>query len=654
MHNPVRWLPYGPEAWAKARAERKLVLVSVGYSACHWCHVMEHETFSDSEAAHFMNAHFVCIKVDREERPDVDQVYMEAVQLMTRQGGWPLNCIALPDGRPIWGSVYLPKTQWLSSLQAIVDVESEDPDRVRRYATKLTTAVEAMGQPSSQPEASSFLEAFDSWAESWDLEHGGRMGAPKFPLPCQLEFLERASHSKCLGPERPQSARTHALHTLGALVRGGIHDHVGGGFARYSVDEAWHVPHFEKMLYDNAQMVSALAAWADEAHPEFIEALTQAVAFMEREWRLDHGGFCAALDADSEGQEGTYYLWTAAELESLLAPDEVACVDSAFGLNGHSLWERGQLVLRRKAKSDVDPRNLKDALRKLQTWRDGPNGRVKPGLDDKVLTSWNALAAIGLAQAARRHADVPLELALRLGRYLRTHARVPHRPDLLRRTCHAEGGPVHEGFAEDYAFTVEAFLELHQSTQDREWLQEARALMATAMDRLFDPESKTFWNNAQGSDTPFVRSRSMDDGVIPSANASFASGLWKLGWALDIEAWRELSRHMVQSRLAGATTLAESGKWGQVHLDQTDGFTTVVVAVGSDGHRQAVTQAWWSKRRPGTWLEVVRAGDAHIPAWMEGKSSGPEGQPRWYVCQEGACQLPVDTAEQAWNLCPLS
>ena len=653
MHNPVHWLPYGPAAWAKAKAERKLVLVSVGYSACHWCHVMEHETFSNAEAAAFMNAHFVCVKVDREERPDVDQVYMEAVQLMTRQGGWPLNCIALPDGRPIWGSVYLPKTQWLSSLQAILDVQSEDPERVERYAEKLTAAVHALGQPARQ-EDSSYHDAFDTWTASWDPEHGGRTGAPKFPLPCQLEFLERAAHSTHLGPARRQQARDHALRTLGALVAGGIHDHVGGGFARYSVDEAWHVPHFEKMLYDNAQLVSALSAWANVDQPEFTEALTQTVAFMEREWRLDHGGFCAALDADSEGQEGTYYVWTKAELDSLLAPDEVACLDAAFGLNGHSLWQHDQHVLRRKAKSEVDSHELQGVLHKLQTWRDGANGRVKPGLDDKVLTSWNALAAVALAKAARRLSDCSLAPALRLGQFLRTTARVPHRPDLLRRTNHADGGPSHEGFAEDYAFTVEAFLELHQSTQDRTWLQEARALMATALERLFDPESNTFWNNAVDSDTPFVRSRSMEDGVIPSANASFASSLWKLGWALDISAWRDLSRDMVQARMAGTTTLAESGTWAHVHLDQTEGFTTVVVAASSAEQRNAAALAWWSTPRPGTWLDVVCPGDAHIPAWMEGKSPGPEGQPRWYVCQEGACQLPVDTAPQAWNLCPLS
>ena len=653
MHNPVHWLPYGPEAWAKAAAERKLVLVSVGYSACHWCHVMEHETFSNTEAADFMNAHFVCIKVDREERPDVDQVYMEAVQLMTRQGGWPLNCIALPDGRPIWGSVYLPKTQWLSSLQAIVDIESEDPERVRRYAEKLTAAVQAIGQP-ERPEEASFLDAFDSWAESWDLEHGGRIGAPKFPLPGQIEFLGRASHSKSLGPARQQQARTHALRTLDSLVRGGIHDHVGGGFARYSVDDAWHVPHFEKMLYDNAQLVSVLAAWGDDALPGFNDAVRRALAFMDREWRLNHGGFCAALDADSEGEEGSYYLWTTEELESLLAPEEVACLDSAFGLNGHSMWEHGQHVLRRVTHSNVDRRELQDVLHKLQTWRDGPDGRIKPGLDDKVLTSWNALATMALAKVARRLPDLSLEPALRLGQFLRTHARVPHHPDLLRRTSHADGGPLHEGFAEDYAFTVEAFLELHQSTQDRKWLKEARALMATAMERLFDPESNTFWNNAQSSDTPFVKSRSMDDGVIPSANASFASSLWKLGWSLDIAAWRELSRHMVQARIAGAATLAESGKWGQVHLDQTEAYTTVVVALAEEAQRQAVTASWWTAPRPGTWLEVIDPGDAHIPTWMEGKSPGPEDQPRWYVCQEGACQIPVDTAEQAWNLCPLS
>ena len=653
MHNPVHWLPYGPAAWEKAKAERKLVLISVGYSACHWCHVMEHETFSNAEAADFMNAYFVCIKVDREERPDVDQVYMEAVQLMTHHGGWPLNCIALPDGRPIWGSVYLPKTQWLSSLQAILDVQAEDPKRVERYAEKLTAAVHSLGQP-VRLEESSFHDAFDTWAESWDLEHGGRTGAPKFPLPCQLEFLKRAAHSTHLGPARRQHARNHALRTLGGLVAGGIHDHVGGGFARYSVDEAWHVPHFEKMLYDNAQLVSVLSAWTDVDHPEFTEALTQAVAFMEREWRLNHGGFCAALDADSEGQEGTYYVWTKAELDSLLAPDEVACLDEVFGLNGHSLWEHDQHVLRRKANSNVDPRDLQRVLHKLQTWRDGPNGRVKPGLDDKVLTSWNALAAIALAKAARRLPDCSLAPALRVGQFLRIQARMPHRPDLLRRTNHADGGPAHEGFAEDYAFTVEAFLELHQSSQDRVWLKEARALMATAMERLFDPESNTFWNNAIDSDTPYVRSRSMEDGVIPSANASFALSLWKLGWALDIPAWREVSRHMVHARMAGTNTLAESGTWAHVHLDQTEGFATVVVAVRSEEQRNAATQAWWSTPRPGTWLDVVRTGDAHIPAWMEGKSPGPEGRPRWYVCQEGACQLPVDTAPQAWNLCPLS
>lgn len=653
MHNPVHWLPYGPEAWAKAQAERKLVLVSVGYSACHWCHVMEHETFSNAEAADFMNAHFVCIKVDREERPDVDQVYMEAVQLMTRQGGWPLNCIALPDGRPIWGSVYLPKNQWLSSLQAILDVESEHPERVRHYAEKLTMAVDAMGQIAG-PEEVSLLDSFDSWTESWDLEHGGRLGAPKFPLPGQLEFLGRASHSKRLGPKRQAQARAHALRTLGAVVRGGIHDHVGGGFARYSVDEAWHVPHFEKMLYDNAQLVSVLAEWADDSNPGFTEALTRALAFMEREWRLDHGGFCAALDADSEGQEGTYYLWTQEELNSLLTQEEVGCLHAAFGLDGHSLWEHGQHVLRQVANAHVNRRDLQDVLHKLQTWRDGPEGRIKPGLDNKVLTSWNALTAIALAKAARFHADLSMEPALRLGQFLQAHARMPHRSDLLRRTSHADGGPLHEGFAEDYAFTVEAFLELHQSTQDRQWLMEARALMATAMERLFDPESKTFWNNARGSDTPFVRSRSMDDGVIPSANASFASNLWKLGWALDIEAWRALSRHMVQARFAGGAALAESGKWGCVHLDQTESFTTVVVAVASADQRHAVTKAWWTAKRPGTWLDVVGPGDAHIPTWMEGKRPGAEGQPRWYVCQEGACQLAVNTAEQAWDLCPLS
>ena len=240
-------------------------------------------------------------------------------------------------------------------------------------------------------------------------------------MPCQLEFLGRAAHSTHLGPARRKQARDHALRTLGALVAGGIHDHVGGGFARYSVDEAWHVPHFEKMLYDNAQLVSALSAWAHVNHPEFTEALTQTVAFMEREWRLDHGGFCAALDADSEGQEGHLLRVDEGRIDSILAPDEVACLDAAFGLNGHSLWQHDQHVLRRKAKSEVGSHELQGVLHKLQTWRDGANGRVKPGLDDKVLTSWNALAAVALAKAARRLPDCSLAPALRLGHLLAHH-----------------------------------------------------------------------------------------------------------------------------------------------------------------------------------------------------------------------------------------
>lgn len=678
------WVPWGDEAWARAREEGKLVIVSVGYSACHWCHVMERETFEDVEAAEFMNAHFVCIKVDREERPDVDHVYMDAVQLMTKRGGWPLNCVAMPDGRPVWGGTYFPRLKWLSSLEAVLEVWREEPAKVEAYAAQLASAVAALDETEggalphdeivreSRTEGETeraalrqrvdtrVMEGLESWSRGWDPVFGGRSGAPKFPLPCQIDFLLRTGESTALGERWMDQARAHALRTLQAIERGGIHDHVGGGFARYSVDERWHVPHFEKMLYDNGQLLGTLAeAWAVEPHPSIEKAVEGIVGFLDRELSDDSGGFRSALDADSDGAEGTYYVWTEADLIAALGSgDQAEEVMRVFDFGGRSHWEEGKNVLMRQAASeelweDAGLRGrLEDALQRMSAWRDSAaSGRSKPGVDDKVLTAWTALAVSGLARAGKiLGREDWVARAERGAVFLRNVARVPGEPELLRRSWHAKGGPQTEGFAEDYALAVEAMLEVHQATGEPVWRDEARALMATALDRFYDESAGTFWFSAREAEALFARKQSNDDSVLPSANATFAASLWRLGWACDIPSWRSLARDLVARHLLGSQHLERSAKWAQVWLDLRGTFATVVVAAPSQELGRKALQEWnLGATKRGTWIDVITPDATHIPAWMESKRPSAEAPVRWYVCEESACGLPCASAREAWK-----
>ena len=692
QHNPVDWVPWGKEAWQRAREEDKLVIVSVGYSACHWCHVMEHETFENEEAAAFMNAHFLCIKVDREERPDVDQVYMDAVQLMTRRGGWPLNCVALPDGRPIWGGTYFPKAQWLAGLNAVLEVWKEDPEKVEAYAAQLVEAVGAMDDASQDGPAGETLvdiagsegdavqqqvdahlaEGLSRWRGTWDPEYGGGRGAPKFPLPCQIECClrladagrtpEGAPRSGPLGwtPEWRDALGDHAMLTLRAMARGGIHDHVGGGFSRYSVDERWHVPHFEKMLYDNGQLLGAYAeAWRRAPHPALMQAAEGIVDFLTRELDDPSGGFRSALDADSDGAEGTYYVWRTADLKAAL-PDEEARkeVFDVFDVNGRSFWEQGQNVLMRPANQDdalwadeARQRRMAEALKRMSDWRDSPaSGRTKPGLDDKVLTAWTALAVTGLAKAGRlMQRPEWVARAERGGAFLRNVATLPGESHVLRRSWHADGGPEVEGFAEDYALTIEAMIELHQSTLDDHWLREARAWMAVTMDRFFDEKADTFWFTSREGESLFAAKQSTDDSVMPSANATLASCLWALGWACDIPVWRDMARRLTARHLLGTPHLERTARWIRAWVDMSMPWGQIVVAAPSRELAKAQLDGWWGEARPGTMVRGVWPESSHIPTWMEGKRPASDDPVRWYVCVEGACGMPSASADEAWT-----
>ena len=672
QHNPVDWHPWCDALWKQANAENKLVVVSIGYSACHWCHVMEQETFEDEAAAAFMNANFLNVKVDREERPDVDQVYMDAVQLMTRRGGWPLNCVALPDGRPIWGGTYFRKEQWLAGLNAVREVWEEDPDKVLAYADQLAAAVNAMdhdlvsafkGDESNeafQRVQHHLLAGLNRWETTWDAQQGGTLGAPKFPLPSQLALALRMGTSALLAQEWVDKGMLHGMNTLLAMERGGIHDHVGGGYARYSVDDRWHVPHFEKMLYDNAQILGVTAeAWALQRHPALWRSANGIVEFMERELADTSGGFKSAMDADSDGEEGTYYVWRVTDLEAALSEKEVReAVHRWFDIHGGSLWEQGKHVLMRKAEDEKalwgDPKAqvaFGQAMKQLSTWRDSSAaGRSKPGIDDKVLTSWTALAVTGLAKAGRLMAKHEwVARALTGAAFLQGTARVPGKPEQLRRTWHKDGGPDAEGFAEDYAFAIEAMLEMHQATLDSAWRDEARALMATALDRFYDEEIGTFWFTAKETPALFARRQDNDDDVMPSANATLAWGLWRLGWACDIPAWRRLAQGMTTARILATPSLERAPRWVSNWIDMQDAFATVIITGGNEDEVRAGLADWWTEVRPGTWVDGVWPDASNIPSWMEDKRPLPEAPVRWYVCVEGACGLPCESAQEAWH-----
>lgn len=344
-HNPVDWYPWGEAALAKAQQENKLLIVSIGYAACHWCHVMEHQSFEDAEVARFMNEHFVAIKVDREERPDIDQVYMEAVQMLTGSGGWPLNCIALPDGRPIYGGTYFPKAQWLDMLAQVLDFVRQSPQKAEQQARALTQGLQGnlLFAPTQElPELSAgVLDAiFENWQNDLDMVYGGHRRAPKFPLPIGWQFLLHYHHFT-----GDQLALKAVALTLDKMANGGIYDQVGGGFARYSTDAYWKAPHFEKMLYDNAQLVSLYAAAYQLTHNErYKTVVAETLAFIERELTSPEGGFYSSLDADSEGEEGKYYVWQMAEWREVLG-DKADLMAEVFNVTKAGNWERGGNIL---------------------------------------------------------------------------------------------------------------------------------------------------------------------------------------------------------------------------------------------------------------------------------------------------------------------
>jgi uncharacterized protein YyaL (SSP411 family) len=557
---PVHWREWGPKALETARLEQKPLLVSIGYAACHWCHVMARETFCDAPLAALMNEHFVCIKVDREERPDLDQIFMEACQILGGRGGWPLNAFALADGRPFHVVTYLPPAAWRNLLERIIRLHQGErqvlEDSARSISTQLVPKLPLSGEPSPPFQESRLQTWMETWSSFIDPRYGGFGQTQKFPLPAAQTFLLEA-HAFARFPE-PLSWVTR---TLDAMALGGIHDQAGGGFYRYSVDPTWRVPHFEKMLYDNAQLVSLYAqAFQLTQNPAYREIAQHTLAFLERELGSPETGFTSSLNADSEGEEGKFYTWTHAELGPLLAPEERDLILEYFQISPPGNWEGGRNILLPLRSTEafalqkgLDARAIQQTIAKAsQAILEARQAHIRPSRDDKVLTAWNALMVSAYTTAARALTDNPCrEKAISLARFL---LKSQKRPDGgLWRSLYG-GVPRIRGFLDDYAFLIRGLIDLYTITFDKTWLTEADNLMAFTLRRFRVPGQDLFYYSEEGEADLPARLIDTDDQVMPSSNSVMAHCLLDLGRLLDRTCYIDQARGMAEGQMEKVET----------------------------------------------------------------------------------------------------
>ena len=525
--NPVNWFPWGVEALTKAKTENKPILVSIGYSACHWCHVMEHESFEKEEVAEVMNRHFVSIKIDREERPDIDAIYMDAVQAMGVQGGWPLNVFLMPDGKPFYGGTYYPKQNWIKLLEAVHHGFTNNQSELQKSAEGFTENM--LFSDSEKYNLLSDNQVFtkdnlgvmyQKIAQSFDSEWGGFQRSPKFPMPSVWMFLLRYSHL-----QNNENALNHLKFTLNKMAMGGIYDQLGGGFARYSVDGEWFCPHFEKMLYDNGQMVSLYSqAYTLTQEPLYRETVYETIEWLAREMTSSEGGFYSALDADSEGVEGKFYVWTKHEIDEILGEkSEEFCRVYQIDSNGN--WEHGVNILWKN--EPILNSQLSESIQKLMAKR---AERIRPGLDDKILCSWNGLMLNGLVDAYRTFGEEKfLNLALKNARFVKDNFL---KNDFLSHS-YKNGHTKIQGFLEDYASVIDAYTNLYQATFEENWLHLAEKLTLYVCQNFYDEKEQLFYFTDKSAEELIARKKEIFDNVIPSSNSMMARNLYTLGFLLD-------------------------------------------------------------------------------------------------------------------------
>jgi uncharacterized protein YyaL (SSP411 family) len=642
--NPVHWKAWNNDSLACAKENNKLIIVSIGYSACHWCHVMEHESFEDEEVAQTMNRHFISVKVDREERPDVDAVYMKAVQIMTGRGGWPLNVVTLPDGRPVWGGTYFRKDEWINTLEQLQELYQSNPEKMIDYAEKLHKGIESLGlvenrAADEKPNQNLIEPLIEKWIKSFDLEFGGMARAPKFMMPNNYQFLMRYGHQK-----QNQEILDFVNLTLTKMAYGGLFDTVDGGFSRYSVDMKWHVPHFEKMLYDNGQLVSLYSdAYKLTKNPLYKEVVEKTLAFVSRALTNPENGFFCAMDADSLDEkqhleEGAFYVWKAEELQNLLKED-FDLFSQVFNINDFGYWEENNFVLIQNQSLEIIASQNKMEVSELQAkkkyWEEllfiEREKRSKPRLDDKSLTSWNAIMGKGFVDAYKAFGEE---------NYLKTA--LQNADFIIKNLWTAEGNLLHNykngkstinGYLEDYCFVIDFFMALYEVTFDEHWLQNAKQLTDYCFEHFYNERIHLFAFASNLDDALITTHFEIEDNVIPASNSVMANNLFKLSIYFHNSYYEEVCRKMIQNIIPTIDYPSAFSNWLNVLLNHSEQNKELAIC----GEKALE----YGKKINSQYLpNVVLAGSEKASNLPFLKERFTEDKTLFYVCQNKTCLMP--------------
>lgn len=642
-NNPVHWKPWNDLHLAQAKKENKLIVVSIGYSACHWCHVMEHESFEDSEVAETMNKNFINIKIDREERPDIDAVYMKAVQIMTSRGGWPLNVVCLPDGRPIWGGTYFAKAEWTESLEQLNKLYHSNPEKIFDYASKLHEGIESISliktaEDKTEIPQSVLAPLLAKWKRSFDLDFGGYARAPKFMMPNNYEFLLRYAHQN-----NDQELLNFVNLTLTKIAYGGLFDTIEGGFSRYSVDLKWHIPHFEKMLYDNAQLISLYAqAYRKTKNSLYKEVIEKTFKFLENNLLSENGGFYCALDADSLNkngklEEGAFYSWTIAELTDLIG-DDFKLFSKVFNINTFGHWEHDTYVLIQthdlESLAFAEGISIKELRSKKEKWEktllQTRNKRPRPRLDNKILTSWNGLMLTACVDAYRSFGESHyLKLAENNANFILKN--LYNEDNSLMHTFQNGKGSIN-GYLEDYCFVIQGFIDLYQVTSDEKWLQKSKQLADFCFEHFYDDSG--FFRFTSDRDSKLIAPHyEVEDNVIPASNSVMAENLLVLAKYFANDHYLEVSRKMTLSIVANIDFPSAYSNWLQVFLNYDSNFKEVVLI----GRNSKVEAEKLNLTYIPNILMAFAESDSDIPL-LAGKFQPNKNL--FYICQNKTCSAP--------------
>ena len=654
-YNPVNWNPWNKKYIDQAKSENKLIVISVGYSSCHWCHVMERESFEDTLVAKIMNEKYISIKVDREERPDVDNVYMSAVQLMTGSGGWPLNVVTLPDGRPIWGGTYFTKDQWIGALNQISELYEKDPDRLITYADQLEEGIKSLdlielNNSQAKFSMNSLENLVNIWSDKFDIDYGGNVGAPKFMMPSNLHFLLKYAYQT-----ENEKILEHVNNSLIKIAYGGVYDHIGGGFSRYAVDEKWHIPHFEKMLYDNAQLISLYSdAYKLTKNKLYKDVVYQTIDFANKNFKDSKGGYYSSLDADSKNdtkelEEGVFYTWNKSDLKKLLKNDFTLFSDY-YNINEYGLWENENYVLIRKMSDEEISKKYNITIQRVNKIITNCNlilfnyreKRSKPRLDDKVLASWNGLMIKGLADSYKAFNDKRfLKNAVDNGNFiidnlLKNSGQILH--------SYKAGESKINGYLEDYASVISGFISLHEITLDKKWLDYSKKMTEYVYDNFYNNSNQMFYFTSIKDDKLINRTVDFRDNVIPSSNSIMANNLFLLSHYYDNENYFNTASTMLNNVLTEIGSYPSSfSNWLDLMLKMSDSFYEVAIT----GKKAiSLTEEINTIFQPNK-LIIGSEKESNLPLL---KNRFIKDETYIYVCVKKACKLPVKTSEKAIEL----